>query len=64
DVYKRQTIGRDRGQSWIIEGQYNYPINDNISITPGIYAIFNPNNTRDTGDNTIVVGVLRTVFRF
>lgn len=58
------TIGRDRGQSWIIEGQYNYPINDNISITPGIYAIFNPNNSRDTGDNTIVVGVLRTVFKF
>jgi hypothetical protein len=58
------TFGRDRSQGWIVEGNYNYPLNDNISITPGVYAIFNPNNSDRSGDNTIVVGVLRTVFKF
>jgi carbohydrate-selective porin OprB len=57
------TVGRDRGQSWIVEGQYNYPVTDNISITPGVYAIFDPNNT-NSGEDTIVVGVIRTVFKF
>ncbi|BAQ59786.1 hypothetical protein GM3708_191 [Geminocystis sp. NIES-3708] len=57
------TVGRDRGQSWIVEGQYLYPVTDNISITPGVYAVFDPNNT-DSGQNTIVVGLLRTVFKF
>jgi hypothetical protein len=57
------TVGRDRGQSWLIEGQYLFPVTDNISITPGVYAVFDPNNS-DSGENTIVVGVLRTVFRF
>ncbi|WP_330205199.1 iron uptake porin [Cyanobacterium sp. Dongsha4] len=57
------TIGRDRGQSWIVEGQYKYPLTDNISLTPGVYAVFDPNNTNN-GTDTIVVGVLRTVFKF
>jgi hypothetical protein len=60
--YVEGTFGRDRDQSWIVEGNYKYPVNDNISITPGVYAIFNPNN--DSSNDTIVVGVLRTVFRF
>ncbi len=58
------TIGRDRGQSWIIEGQYRYPLTDNISLTPGVYAVFNPNNSDDSSNGTVVVGVLRTVFKF
>jgi hypothetical protein len=57
------TFGRDRTQAWIVEGQYNYPVNDNITITPGVYAIFNANNHID-GDSNIIVGVLRTVFKF
>ncbi|RMD71704.1 MAG: S-layer protein [Cyanobacteria bacterium J149] len=58
------TIGRDRGQSWIVEGQYKYPLTDNISLTPGVYAVFNPNNSDDGRNQTVVVGVLRTVFKF
>jgi Carbohydrate-selective porin, OprB family/S-layer homology domain len=57
------TVGRDQGQAWIIEGQYLFPVTDNISITPGVYAIFNPNNTNNDSA-TAVVGVLRTVFKF
>ncbi len=57
------TVGRDRGQSWIVEGQYLYPVTDNISITPGVYAVFDPNNSNN-GQSTIVVGILRTVFKF
>ncbi|AFZ52285.1 iron uptake porin [Cyanobacterium aponinum] len=58
------TIGRDRGQSWVVEGQYKYPLTDNISLTPGVYAVFNPNNSDDSRNQTVVVGVLRTVFKF
>lgn len=40
---------------------YSFPISDNITITPDIQFVFNPNNT--SGD-TIFVGTLRTVFTF
>jgi len=40
---------------------YNYPVSDNITITPDIQFIFNPGNTTA---NTIFVGTLRTVFSF
>jgi BMFP domain-containing protein YqiC len=48
--------------SWIVEGNYNYPVTDNISIAPGVYAVFNPN--QDSDNDTAVVGVIRTVFQF
>jgi len=59
-----QITGRAFGtaSSWIVEGNYKYPVTDNISITPGVYAIFNPNQTGN--NDTAVVGVLRTVFQF
>ncbi len=60
--YVEGTFGRDRDQSWLVEGNYKFPINDNISLTPGVYAVFNPNN--DSSNDTIVVGVLRSVFKF
>ena len=52
----------DPDSNFIVEANYKYPINKNISITPGIYAIFNPEN--NSRNNTIVVGVIRTVFKF
>lgn len=45
-----------------IEGFYRYPINDYISITPGFYVVTNPDHNET--NNTIVVGTLRTQFRF
>jgi hypothetical protein len=56
------TFGRDREQAWIVEGQYKFPLNDNISITPGVYAIFNDNSNIEGED--AIVGVIRTVFKF
>ncbi len=41
---------------------YRFPISDNISITPDLQFIFNPNN--NSGNSTITVGTLRTVFSF
>jgi hypothetical protein len=40
---------------------YNFPVTNNIRITPDVQYVFNPNNT--TG-STIFVGTLRTVFSF
>jgi hypothetical protein len=41
---------------------YRFPISDNISITPDLQFIFNPNN--NSNNSTITVGTLRTVFTF
>ncbi|NKB17067.1 MAG: iron uptake porin [Pseudanabaena sp. CRU_2_10] len=41
---------------------YNFPITDNIRITPDLQFIFNPNN--DSTSGTVTVGTLRTVFSF
>ncbi len=41
---------------------YNFPVTDNIRITPDLQFIFNPNN--DSTSGTVTVGTLRTVFSF
>jgi Carbohydrate-selective porin, OprB family/S-layer homology domain len=45
-----------------VEGLYRYRINDNISITPGVIVIFNPE--QNNANATQFVGVLRTTFTF
>jgi len=40
---------------------YNFPVTNNIRITPDVQFVFNPNNV---SGNTIFVGTLRTVFSF
>jgi hypothetical protein len=52
----------DEDTSYIIEAQYQYPIADEILITPGVYAILNPNH--DSDNDLIWVGVIRTTFKF
>jgi hypothetical protein len=52
----------DEDTSYILEAQYQYPVTDEILITPGVYAIFNPNHDRD--NDAIWVGVIRTTFKF
>ncbi|ELS32738.1 MULTISPECIES: iron uptake porin [Pseudanabaena] len=44
-----------------LEAFYNFPVTNNIRITPDVQFIFNPNNTSGA---TIFVGTLRTVFSF
>jgi hypothetical protein len=45
-----------------IEAFYRAQLTDNIAITPGIFAVFNPNHN-DEGD-ALIVAALRATFRF
>lgn len=45
-----------------LEAYFNLRVNDNLSITPGVFAVFEPNGFED--NETAVVGVLRTTFNF
>lgn len=45
-----------------LEAFYNYKLNDNISITPGAFVLFNPEG--DGNNDTTTVGLLRTTFTF
>ena len=44
------------------EAFYQYQLNDNVAITPGVIYINNPNNNEDNDD--LVIGTLRTTFSF
>ena len=46
-----------------LEGLYKYQFNDNISITPGVIYIINPNGGEEEEDDALI-GVLRTTFTF
>jgi hypothetical protein len=45
-----------------IEGLYKYQFNDNVSITPGVVYVINPNGT--SNDEDALIGVVRTTFSF
>ncbi|MBE9179162.1 carbohydrate porin [Oculatella sp. LEGE 06141] len=45
-----------------VEAFYRYRLSDNIDITPGVIWLTAPNHQADNDD--LVVGVVRTVFRF
>ena len=44
------------------EGLYKYQFNDNISVTPGVVYLINPNGNDE--DDDAIIGVLRTTFTF
>ncbi|TAE59589.1 MAG: hypothetical protein EAZ76_03585 [Nostocales cyanobacterium] len=52
----------DSDTSYHLEALYRYQINSNLSITPGLIVIFNPEH--NSNNDTIYTGVLRTTFRF
>jgi hypothetical protein len=52
----------DRDTSFHVEGLYRYQLSNNISITPGIIVIFNPEN--NSANDTVYVGTIRTTFTF
>ncbi len=58
-VSRRQ---RDRDTTYQLEGQYKFQVNDNISVTPGVIVLFNPEH--NTRNDTEYVGTLRTTFTF
>ena len=45
-----------------VEAFYKYQLNDNISLTPGVIWLANPNQDEDNAD--IFIGALRTTFSF
>lgn len=45
-----------------LEAFYQYQINDNISITPGVVWITDPDNNQNNDD--LVIGTVRTTFNF
>ncbi len=52
----------DPDTSYLLEFQYNFRVNKNISITPGIFAVFNPN--QNAANPTTWVATIRTLFTF
>ncbi|MBD2079943.1 iron uptake porin [Leptolyngbya sp. FACHB-17] len=52
----------DQDSSYHLEVFYRYRLNDNISITPGAFVIFNPEG--NSANNAIYVGTIRTTFTF
>ncbi|GAA6616470.1 iron uptake porin [Scytonema sp. NUACC26] len=52
----------DRGTSLHIEGFYRLQVADNMSITPGLFVITNPEHNNN--NDSIFVGVIRTTFKF
>ncbi|MEG4285673.1 iron uptake porin [Microcoleus sp. A006_D1] len=58
-------LGRKGGQPGTtthVEVFYRWQVSDNISVTPGLMVIFEPDHTRNS--DPITVGVLRTSFSF
>jgi len=58
DVNNRE----DPDTSYHLEALYRLQLNDNISVTPGLLVIFNPEHNEE--NDTIYVGTLRTTFSF
>lgn len=52
----------DPDTSILLEASYRYRLTDNILITPGVFAILNPDHDRRNSD--IWAGILRTTFFF
>ncbi|MCT7952780.1 iron uptake porin [Ancylothrix sp. C2] len=49
---------------WHVEAFYKYQINDNISFTPGVIWLINPNQNLNVGAEDAVIGTLRATFTF
>ncbi len=61
-VENDNALGEDEDTPVLVEALYKFPLNDNILITPGAYVLINPD--ADSDNDTVVVGVLRTTFKF
>ena len=55
-------VREEDDNAYHLEAFYSLRVNDNISVTPGFWVIFNPENNSD--NDTQYVGVLRTTFNF
>lgn len=55
-------FGKDPDTSLHFELFYRFSVTDTISITPGVFWIANPEHDRDNDD--VLIGAIRTTFRF
>ncbi len=55
-------IDQDRDTSYHIEAFYQFKVNDNIAITPGVIWLTAPDHNDNNDD--VVIGALRTTFTF
>ncbi len=55
-------VRKENDNAYHVEAFYRLRVNDNISVTPGFWTIFNPEN--NSNNDTQYVGVLRTTFDF
>jgi len=63
----RDSVGGDafnpeNDDPYHLEGYFSVRVSDNITITPAVFAVFNPEGY--SGNDTAVVGVLRTALTF
>ena len=54
--------GEDEDTSFHVEAFYQYQINDNIAVTPGVIWITAPDSNSNNDD--IIIGTIRTTFTF
>ncbi|MBE9044949.1 carbohydrate porin, partial [Pleurocapsales cyanobacterium LEGE 10410] len=52
----------DAETSLHLEAFYQYQLNDNISITPGLVLVTSPDNNDNNDD--LIIGTIRTTFTF
>ncbi|WP_299490239.1 iron uptake porin [Acaryochloris sp. IP29b_bin.137] len=55
-------LREDPDQTFHLEALYSFPVNDFITITPGVIYLINPEGNSANSD--ILVGVIRTTFKF
>ena len=55
-------LNEDSDTSYHIEAFYQYKVNDNISVTPGVIWLTAPDH--DSNNDDIVIGTFRTTFTF
>ncbi len=62
DVPNGLGTGLNTDESWHFEAFYKFQVTDNISVTPGVIWITNPNQNKNNDD--LIIGTLRTTFKF
>ncbi|MBA4445721.1 iron uptake porin [Cylindrospermopsis raciborskii CS-506_D] len=53
---------KDKDTSYHLEGFYQFKVNDNITITPGLIWLTAPNHNKQ--NDSVIIGALRTTFSF
>lgn len=62
EVFANGTRVFNKARPFQVEAYYRFKVNDNISVTPGAFVIFNPESNSE--NNTTAVGLVRTTFTF